>query len=88
MFWIFQTLLKKQLQQKRTQAFKHHTLINIWENNNVFLTKLKKRIVKNEERVKSSGKFFACLFLFFWKLKPWDRSGSEDSPNTLLDKVP
>ena len=87
MFWIFQTLFKKQLQQKQTQAFKHNTLINIWENNNV-LTKLKKRILKKEKTFKILSKVFGLVVFVFWKLKPWDRSGSEDSPNTLLDKVP
>ena len=48
----------------------------------MFFNKIEKRVVKNEERVNVN------VFLFFWKLKPWDRSGSEDSPNTLLDKFP
>ena len=41
------------------------------------------RIVKKEKRVKSSGKFFAWLFLFFE-----NSNRNEDSRNTLLDMFP
>ena len=35
-FESFKRCKKKQPQQKQTLAFKHHTLINLCENNNIF----------------------------------------------------
>ena len=41
-FESFKRCKKKQPQQKQTLAFKHHTLINLCENNNIFWQKWKK----------------------------------------------
>ena len=43
---------------------------------------------KKGKTFKILSKVFCLVVFVFWKLKPWDGSGSEDSPNTLLDKFP